>query len=264
MLVSRLTDRHAVVTGAASGIGWEIARLFHAEGAAVSLIDSDDEGVRARAAELGERAFAASADVTEEVPLERSLDAAVRAFGPPRVCVNSAGVSAFGPIARLTLREWRRVVDVCLTGVFLSVKHEARRMTGGGSIVNIASLTARRPAEGFAAYCAAKAGVEMFTQVAAMELGAAGIRVNALAPGVVPTPLSATLTEPPLRDGFVAATPLGRMGEPADIAPAALFLASDDSSWITGDLLMVDGGAHTRGYPDAREFLLNARRGQRR
>ncbi|MGN9836969.1 SDR family NAD(P)-dependent oxidoreductase [Nonomuraea sp. H19] len=262
--MNRLTDRHAVVTGAASGIGWEIARLFHTEGAAVTLLDSDAKGVHACAAELGERAFATSADVTDEVSLERSLDAAVRVFGPPRVCVNSAGVSTFGPITRLGLREWRRVVDVCLTGVFLSVKHQARRMTGGGSIVNIASLTARQPAEGFAAYCAAKAGVEMLTKVAAMELGATGIRVNALAPGLVPTPLSETLTQPPLRGGIVAATPLGRMGEPADIAPAALFLASDESSWITGDLLMVDGGAHTRGYPDVTESLQKAQRRRRR
>jgi len=147
------------------------------------------------------------------------------------------------------------VLDLCLTGVFLSVKHQARHMTAGGSIVNIASLNALQPAEGFAAYCSAKAGVAMLSTVAAMELGPRGIRVNAIAPGLIDTPLTAMLNQPPFRDEFLDNTPLGRIGTTADVAAAALFLASDDSAWITGDLLLVDGGGHTKRYPElARRF----------
>ncbi len=255
-----LAGRHAAITGAASGIGWEIARLFHARGAAVTLLDTGADAVRARASELGERALGRPADVTDEEGLASALDAAVAAFGPLDLAVNSAGVGAFGPITELDLREWRRVVDVCLTGVFLSVKHEARRMPHGGAIVNIASLNARQPAEGFAAYCAAKAGVEMLTKVAAMELGPLGVRDNALAPGLVDTPLSTAFTGGPLRREFVANIPLGRIGEPADVAAAALFLCGPESSWMTGDLLMVDGGAHTKRYP---ELIKHFQRGRR-
>ncbi|MEV6032038.1 SDR family oxidoreductase [Nonomuraea sp. NPDC052116] len=262
--MNRLAGAHAVVTGAASGIGWEIARLFHAEGARVVLLDANAESVQARATELGEQALARTVDVTDEDGLEKALDDAVAAFGPVRVAVNSAGVGAFGPITELALDDWRRVVDICLTGVFVSVKHQARRMPEGGSIVNIASLNARQPAEGFAAYCAAKAGVEMLTRVAAMELGPARIRVNALAPGLVETPLSAAFTNSSLRREFEDNIPLGRIGEPADVAAAALFLASAESSWMTGDLLMIDGGAHTKRYPELiRHFQGRDRRRRR-
>ncbi|MBF8186905.1 SDR family oxidoreductase [Nonomuraea sp. K274] len=262
--MNRLAGRNAVVTGAASGIGWEIARLFHAEGADVTLIDFNAESVRKRAAELGERALAQPADVTDEDQLAAGIEAAVAAFGPVHIGVNSAGVGALAPIAELAASEWRRIVEVCLTGVFLSIKHEARHMSEGGSIVNIASLNARQPAEGFAAYCAAKAGVEMLTKVAAMELGARGVRVNALAPGLVDTPLSKAFTGSPLRREFVANIPLGRIGEPADVAAAALFLASAESSWVTGDTLVVDGGQHTKRYPELIKHFRRGERGRRR
>lgn len=249
----RFAGRHAFITGGASGIGLGAARRLHAEGAAVSLLDIAAEALAGVTAELD--AFTIVADVTDEDQVEAAVLAAVAAHGPLHIAVNAAGVGGFGLITELALDEWRRVVDLCLTGVFLSVKHEARQLADGGSIINIASLNARQPAEGFAAYCSAKAGVEMLTKVAAMELGPRGIRVNALAPGLVDTPLTALLNQPPIRDEYVANMPLGRVGLPADIAGAVAFLASDDSSWVTGDLLLIDGGAHTKRYPELLRYF---------
>lgn len=247
-----LDGRNALVTGGASGIGFAVARRFHAEGAHVTLVDLNEDLLRQRAEELGDRVSARTADVTDETALAAAIDA------PLHVAVNAAGAGAFGPVTELPAEDFRRVVDLCLTGVFLATKHEARAMTdwgsprtksGGGSIVNIASLNARQPAEGMSAYCAAKAGVEMFTKVAALELGPYGIRVNAIAPGLVDTPLTEGFTQTPLRAEFEENAPLGRIGAPGDIADAALFLATGQSSWMTGDLLLVDGGAHTMRYP---------------
>ena len=257
MGVGRLQERIALVTGGASGIGLATAARFHAEGASVALVDLD--GVRAidAAAALGERAIGIAADVTDEAAVEAAVARTCERFGRLDVAVNAAGASGFGAIVDMPVEQWRWTVDLCLTGVFLSLKHEARRMveTGGGSIVNIASLNARQPGTGMSAYCAAKAGVEMLTKVAALELGASGVRVNAIAPGLVDTPLTSVLMQPPIRDEYVQNAPLGRSGTPDDVASMALFLASDDASWVTGDCLMVDGGAHTRRYPDLLELF---------
>lgn len=126
----------------------------------------------------------------------------------------------------------------------------------GGSIINIASLNAIQPAEGMGAYCASKAAVDMHTKVAAMELGPHGIRVNAIAPGLVDTPLAALLNQtPPIKAAFVENAPLGRTGTPDDVAGVALFLASEDASWMTGDLVRLDGGAHTKRYPELAKIL---------
>jgi NAD(P)-dependent dehydrogenase (short-subunit alcohol dehydrogenase family) len=135
----------------------------------------------------------------------------------------------------------------------LSVKHEARimREAGHGAIVNIASINARVPAEGMSAYCCAKAGVEMLTKCAAMELGPSGVRVSAIGPGFVDTPLTAfTQVVPAIRDAYVASTPMGRAGQPDDIADVALFLVSDDARWVSGDILFVDGASMHKGYPE--------------
>ncbi|HEY3683106.1 MAG TPA: SDR family NAD(P)-dependent oxidoreductase [Streptosporangiaceae bacterium] len=244
-MTGRLDGRHALITGGASGIGFGVARLFHAEGAAVTLVDTNAALLEDRVADLGPRTRGHAADVTDE----DAVSAAVAAAGPLDVAVNAAGAGTFGPVTDLPAADWRRIIDLCLTGVFLSVKHEAPAMGEGGAIINIASLNARQPAAGMSAYCAAKAGVEMFTKVAAMELGPSGIRVNALAPGLVETPLTTAFTEGPLLGEFVDNAPLGRIGQPGDIAAAALFLATEQSAWVTGELLLVDGGAHTMRYP---------------
>ena len=243
----RLAGRHALVTGGASGIGLQVARELRTHGATVALVDINADALAACAAELD--ASTHVTNVTDEDAVEAAVTAAVAAHGALDIAVNAASAGGFGLICDLPLAEWRRVQDLCRTGVFLSVKHEARKMAAGGAIVNIASLNARQPAEGFAAYCAAKAGVEMLTKVAAMELGPRAIRVNAIAPGLVDTPLTTVLTQSALKDEFLDNTPLGRIGVPRDIAAAVLFLCSDESSWVTGDMLLVDGGAHSRRYP---------------
>jgi NAD(P)-dependent dehydrogenase (short-subunit alcohol dehydrogenase family) len=248
-MTSTLDGRHALVTGAASGIGLECARALAASGAAVTLLDVSAEAVAKAAAEIGGNALGLTADVTDDARMEEAVRAAVEASGPLGIAVNSAGTGTFGSITDVPLSEWRRVVDINLTGTFLSVRHEARAMADGGTIINIASLNARQPAAGFAAYCASKAGVEMLTKVAAMDLGPRRIRVNAIAPGLVQTPLTAGIAGTPLEQEYLENTLLGRAGTPGDIASAALFLASEASSWMTGELLLVDGGAHTMRYP---------------
>ncbi|MWA01577.1 SDR family oxidoreductase [Actinomadura sp. LD22] len=245
----RLEGRNAVVTGAGSGIGLRIAQELHAAGATVTLVDINAAAITDVARDLGDRVSARTADVTDEAQVQAAIDAAAGAFGPLHIAVNAAGTGGLAPILDLELVEWRRVADLCLTGVFLSIKHQARRMTEGGSIINIASLNGRQPAEGMAAYCAAKAGVEMLTKVAAMELGPRGIRVNAISPGLIDTPLTSPFTRSPIQDEFLDNIPLGRIGATADVAAAALFLAGDHAAWITGDTLLVDGGAHTKRYP---------------
>ena len=249
---SRLSGRVAVITGGASGIGRRTAEVFVQEGARVVLGDLDEELLGEAVRGLGDNVcVTAAVDVTNEEEVAGLVHLAVDRFGRVDVGVNSAGIGTVAPIDRHPLDSWRAVVDVCLTGVFLSVKHEASQMKaqgGTGAIINIASINARQAAEGMAAYCSAKAGVEMLTRVAALELGGDGIRVNAVSPGFVETPMTAAAS-PGVRQSFLDGIPMGRPGQPQDIASAVLFLASDDAAWINGHALVVDGGELEREYP---------------
>ncbi len=242
----------AVVTGGASGIGRRVAELLVAEGAQVVVGDRNRELLEATQAAIGSASCAAAVvDVTVEGDLERLVGVAVERFGGLDIGVNSAGIGTLAPIHEHPLDRWRAVLDVCLTGVFLALKAESSRMIaqgGGGAVVNIASLNARQAAEGMSAYCSAKAGVEMLTRVAALELGRHGIRVNAVSPGFVDTPMTAP-TCPAVRERFIDAVPLGRPGTSDDIARAVLFLVSDNASWVSGESLLVDGGEVNREYP---------------
>jgi NAD(P)-dependent dehydrogenase (short-subunit alcohol dehydrogenase family) len=167
------------------------------------------------------------------------------------IAVANAGKGAFSMITDQPLEAWQEIIDLCLTGVFLTVKHAARHMRDGGSIINIASLNAIQPAEGMSAYCTAKAGVAMFTRVAAMELGHRRIRVNTVAPGLVETNATAAFwMVPGVVEEFIDNTALGRFARPDDIASMALFLASSDASFVSGSFFSVDGGAATKRYPD--------------
>lgn len=249
----RLDGKVGVVTGAASGIGRAIARRFVAEGAVVVGGDVDEAGLGALAVELGDRFVAAPGDVTVEDDQAALVATAVDRFGRLDVAVANAGTGHFAPIVDHDLADWQRLVDLCLTGVFLTVKHAGRAMSagGGGSIVTMASLNAVQPAGGMSAYCSSKAAVAMLSQVAALELGPAGIRVNAIGPGLVQTGLTAPLwSVPGIVDAFVDNTAIGRFAQPEDVADLALFLASDESSFVTGSLYLVDGGAHALRYPD--------------
>lgn len=239
----------AVITGGASGIGLETARRFVKDGMRVVLGDLDHAALDAAADELGDACEVERCDVTVEADIERLVARA----GTPDVAVNCAGLGALAPINAHPVEQWDLVLDVCLKGVFLSVKHESAAMLAAGRpgvIVNLASINARQPAQGMAAYCSAKAGVEMLTRVAAMELGPSGIRVVGIGPGLIDTPLTEyTKAVPAFRDGYLENIPAGRVGTTADIASAVAFVASDEASWISGDTLFVDGASLTRGYP---------------
>ena len=254
--MGRLDDRVALVTGAASGIGRGIAERFAAEGARLVLGDIDGDGLAAVAASLGggDRCVTVVADVTDEAQVAALAAAGPERFGRLDVVVANAGAGTFSPILEHPLDEWRRIVDLCLTGVFLTVKHGGGAMVAaghGGSIITIASINAVQPSRGMSAYCAAKAGVAMFTEVAAMELGPHAIRVNAIAPGLVQTSATSTFfAMPGVVEEFVENTTLGRFAQPADVAALAAFLASDDAGFVSGCLYPVDGGALTGRYPD--------------
>lgn len=246
-------SRVAVITGGASGIGREIARRFVADGDRVVLGDLNAALLTEAEAELGDACTSTQCDVTVEADVERLVRHAVDTFGAVDIGVNCAGLGTLGPITSLAVEQWDLVLDVCLKGVFLATKHEAAAMQAAGRpgvIINIASINARQPGQGMSAYCTAKAGVEMFTRVAALELGPSGIRVVGIGPGLVDTPLTQYQRElTAFRDSYLENIPMGRVGAPADIAAAAAFLASDGASWISGDTLFVDGASLTRGYP---------------
>jgi NAD(P)-dependent dehydrogenase (short-subunit alcohol dehydrogenase family) len=240
--------RTALVVGGASGIGYAVARGLAAENCRVTVADRNAEGATARAAELGGAPHASAfVDVTDE----RSVEAAFDVAGPLDIVVNTAGFGDFGRITELEVERFRAVIDVCLTGAFIVAKHAGRTLRPGGSLVSIASLNARLAAAGMSAYCAAKAGLAMLTQVAALEFGPRQIRVNAVSPGFVHTPLTELVTQvPAVLDEYVENTPLGRVGTPEDVADAVLFLCSPKASWLTGEVLDLNGGAHLKRYPD--------------
>jgi 3-oxoacyl-[acyl-carrier protein] reductase len=241
------SERTAVVIGAASGIGWATAQTLAANGDRVTVADRNGDGARDRAAELGERHTAAYVDVTDEASVQRLFDE----IGPLDVVVNCAGFSNVGLITDMAVEDFRAVIDVCLNGAFIVAKHAGRHLREGGALVSISSLNARQPAAGMSAYCAAKAGLSMLTQVAALELGPRGIRVNAVAPGFVHTPLTAPAAAVPgVVEEYVENTALGRAGTPQDIAEAVLYLCSPGASWLTGEVLDLNGGAHLKRYPD--------------
>lgn len=257
-----LAGTAALVTGGASGIGLSIVRRLLAEGAAVTCADIDPDRLRAVEAEAGDggRVLCVRADVTAEAEVEALTRAAVERFGPFARAFNVAGASRPSYLVDLAEEDWDYTVDLCLKGVFLCMKHEARRMMergpgGGGAIVNVASLNAHVPAHGSAAYASAKAGVEMLTRNGALEWADAGIRVNAVLPGLVRTPLARRyFDDPEVLAAFRARIPLGRPAEPGEIAGPALFLAGGDASYVSGASLLVDGAWAVGAYPDMRPF----------
>jgi len=245
--MSSLADKVAIVTGAARGLGADISRLLHREGAQVLLADVRDEEGRALAAALGPRAHYVHTDVASESDWSATVQAARERFGPVRVLVNNAGIYRTRPTLEQSAEEYLAIIRINQLGVFLGMRAciPAMRDAGGGSIVNIAS-TAGIEAVPFAlAYTASKHAVVGMTRAAALEFGAAKIRVNAVCPGAMLTPLLAesfNVSLSALGAAPFANSPLGRMGNPAEIAPTVVFLASDASSYTTGSVFVVDGG----------------------
>jgi 3-oxoacyl-[acyl-carrier protein] reductase len=241
--MSEVEGRVAVVIGGASGIGAAIAQALATDGCRVVVAD------------LGTTDADVAVDVTDEASVEALFDGVLASHGRLDVVVNSAGVSTLGNVTDLAVEEWRRVVDVCLTGAFLVMKHAGQRLSAGGSITSLSSLNARQPGAGLAPYCAAKAGLSMLTEVAALELAPRGIRVNAIAPGLVVTPLTQPAMDiPGIEDDYLQNTPLGRAGTPEEIGEAAVYLAR--AAWVTGEVLDINGGAHLMRYPDLNKHVM--------
>ncbi|MCG8590986.1 MAG: SDR family oxidoreductase [Proteobacteria bacterium] len=251
MATGRLSGKVALVTGAASGIGGACARRFAAEGAAVAGADvnpASDPAWQAVAETAPDHAFY-SVDVRDEAAVEALVGKAVERFGHIDVLLNAAGVASAGAVDAVDEAEWDRVLDINLKGTFLVCKHVARHMAGRGgpgSIINIASVEGLEGFQGQAAYNASKGGVVLLTRNMAVDYGLQNIRVNCLCPGLIETPMTAPMVDvpelKPLLDTFLSYHLLGRAGQPDEVASAALFLASDDASFITGHALAVDGG----------------------
>jgi NAD(P)-dependent dehydrogenase (short-subunit alcohol dehydrogenase family) len=263
---ARYAGKVAVVTGGASGIGEAVCRRLLAEGASVVAGDINSERLDSLAAELGGNFHGVTADVSLEADVER-LVAETGRFGPLDCAFNVAGLGRGAPIIDHSADDWNFVLGVCLNGVFLAMKHEGRLMTGGGrggAILNISSLNSEVPMFGGSAYCTAKAGVAMLTKCGALELAAAGIRVNAVSPGLTDTPLTAMAREiPGVQDAYMERIPFKRAATPEEIAAAALYLTSDDAGYVSGVNLFVDGAWATTGYPDLRPYLAAAAAGNR-
>ena len=252
--MAELEGKTAVITGGASGIGEATARLFVAEGARVVIADMQRERGEALARELGGAALFASCEVRDEAEVKAAVDLALDRWGRLDCMFNNAGFGgALGPLEAVPAEEFDLTFDVLVRGVFLGMKHAipAMKAQGSGSIVNTGSIAGITAGRGPQVYSAAKAAVAHLSRVSAMELGESSIRVNCVCPGYIATPLSANTVGKPdslieeRLDDYALQQPIPRVGRPRDIAETVMFLASDRSSFVTGQAIAVDGGAAT-------------------
>jgi 3-oxoacyl-[acyl-carrier protein] reductase len=247
--MSKLRDKVAVVTGASKGIGAEIARQLAAAGATVVVnYSSSKAGADRVVADIiaaGGQAVAVQANVASQADIQRLFQETLQAFGRVDILVNNAGLYEFAPLAEITAEHYRKLFDVNVLGLLLATQEAAKHFgNSGGSIINISSVVATLAPPQTSVYSATKAAVDAITRSLAQELGTRHIRVNSINPGMVDTEGSqaAGIIESDMHRQMEAQTPLGRIGIPADIAPAVVFLASDDSAWITGETLYISGG----------------------
>ena len=242
----RLEGKRAVVTGAAMGIGRAIALAFAAEGARVAAVDLDVAAAEETARLAGKEAFAISADISDSAQVEAMAATVAARFEAVAVLVNNAGSRIVKSFLEHTEEDWRRMLDVNLTGHFLVSKQIVPPILkgGGGNVVNTSSIAAVQGRPNRIGYCAAKGGFLTFTKALAADLSDKNVRVNALAPGMIETPMNQALADDPdVREKWNSENLVGRWGQPEDVAKAAVFLASEDSDFMTGTTLQVDGGA---------------------
>lgn len=246
-----LDGRVAVITGAASGMGLATAQRFIAEGASVVMADLNEDAGRAAASALGENARFERCDVSDEDALAAVVDAAVQGFGRLDIMFNNAGVGgAFGPITEISVDDWDATFAVLVRSVFLGTKHAAQQMIAqgeGGSIINTASVAGLSGGGGPQAYSSAKAAVINLTATTAIELATHSIRVNAICPGIIFTPLMHRGAEADAEAVMRELQPWPHRGEGSDIAGTALWLAGPDSAFVTGSSIVVDGGINAAG-----------------
>ncbi len=247
--MGKLSGKTAVVTGASKGIGAGIARAFAKEGANIVVNyargKQDAEKVSVDIQSAGGKSITVQADVSKKADVDKLFAEAKKAFGKVDILVNNAGVYEFAPIEEITEDSYRRQFDLNVLGTLLSTQAAVKAMNGGGSIINLSSVVSLTPPPSGSVYSATKGAVDVITRSLAQELGPRNIRVNSLAPGLVETEgtRAAGTSEGEFKNYALSRTPLGRVGEPEDIAKVAVFLASDDSGWMTGEVLPVGGGA---------------------
>jgi NAD(P)-dependent dehydrogenase (short-subunit alcohol dehydrogenase family) len=261
-----LANKHILLTGGATGIGLACATRLRADGAVVTLMGRRlpklEESKAALDAAGGPEVRISAGDVANEDDAMAAVKVACDGNGALHGAVAAAGTGTFGPILDTPREAWDTVLATNLTGTMLTIKHAARAMivAGGGSIVTISSIAGVLTHRWMTAYCVSKAGVEMLTRNAADELGGAGIRVNSIRPGLVPTDLAAFLVgQPAVQADYLTQMPLHRLGTPEDIANLARFLIGPESTWVTGQVIAADGGHTLRRGPDldgaAKQFL---------
>jgi len=256
----RFSGKVAVITGGASGIGAATARRLHDEGASVLIADLNDPLGDTLVQELGDgRALYRHVDVSSWEDVQGMVDRAVTAFGRLDILFNNAGIGCLAATPDLAVEEWRRVIDIDLSGVFYGCRAAipVMKAQGGGSIINTASASGLAGDYSFTAYNAAKGGVVNYTRAAGIDHARDGIRINAVCPGPVDTPIIAGIDEwPGVRDAWNERVPMGRFARAEEIASVVAFLASDDASYMTGAIISVDGGltAHT-GQPNLPRML---------
>ncbi|MBV8210631.1 MAG: glucose 1-dehydrogenase [Burkholderiaceae bacterium] len=246
--MNKLTGKVAVVTGASKGIGAAIAKALAAQGAAVVVnYSSSKKGADAVVADIarnGGKAVAVQGDVSKAAEAEGIVDAAVRSYGRLDILVNNSGVYEFAPIQEVTEQSFHRHFNTNVLGLLLTTRAAVKHLSEGGSIINIGSVATRVTPPGSSVYTGTKGAVDAITGVLAKELGPRRIRVNTILPGVVETEgtVSAGVIGSDFEKGVVAHTALGRTGRPDDIADVAVFLASNDSRWLTGEQIAASGG----------------------